>query len=101
MHGYESRERERDVDINISLIFPREKIPGKTWLERARRRRCFLRWTKMADEKERKEKKKEEGEEKEGRTGREKREYYPVRWIGERRNFSSGRRRLVEPVVVN
>ena len=27
------RERERDVGINISLIFPREEIPGKTRLE--------------------------------------------------------------------
>lgn len=29
------RERERDVGINISLIFPWEKIPGKTRLVRA------------------------------------------------------------------
>lgn len=45
------------------------------------------------------EKKKEDWLEKRER----KREYSVVRsrWIGERRNFSSGRRRLVEPVVVN
>lgn len=30
-----SKERKRDVGINISLIFPREKIPGKTRLVRA------------------------------------------------------------------
>lgn len=53
--------------------------------------------------KKKKTKKKKGEKKKEDWLEKREREYSVVRsrWIGERRNFSSGRRRLVEPVVVN
>lgn len=58
---------------------------------------------KNEEEEEEEGRKKEDGDGDWSAGGGRERENVPlsVRWIGERRNFSSGRRRLVEPVVVN
>ena len=61
------------------------------------------RWRTRRKEKKKKTKKEKGEKKKEDWLEKREREYSVVRsrWIGERRNFSSGRRRLVEPVVVN